>query len=41
MGEVTKENEIITKILCALSIEYRNVPATWDAYQKSDNLLKT
>ncbi len=34
MGKVTIENAIITKILCALPIEYRSVATTWDAYPK-------
>jgi hypothetical protein len=34
MGKVTIENAIITKILCALTIEYRSVATTCDAYPK-------
>jgi hypothetical protein len=34
MGKVTIENVIITKIICALMVEYRSVATTWDAYPK-------
>jgi len=34
MGKVTIENAIITKIRCALPVEYRSVATTWDAYPK-------